>query len=405
MTLHSTIKLAGAPADRLVEPLSAGGEPDLFTQLLSTAVLSPEMALADAFRPVAAMPELSAPDQDEALLSGNENEEKEDSPEEALALAGLFAIPLPLPVPGVVATPAAETLVSVSPGSRSSQPDVSSDAPVAASVSPAETRLADPRVVEVAVELEGLKCAAEDMPVNVKAGIRPMLDKVAVETAPASARVDMRGHEKETPSLETGTGKARQPVVVLLSQAPKPENLAALPLPPLDALQGPAPAALPDLRIGFSDIAPGQDIEIEQHLDLAKDSEWLDQLAKDIAQTSGKEGILRFRLNPETLGTLKVEVASSQAGMSVRMTADTETARAIVADAQPRLVSEARAQGVRIMETHVDLGTGSQHGSSDARHHQEGEAARRVLVRTAGRDAPPDENSERAGASGSDRYA
>jgi len=44
----------------------------------------------------------------------------------------------------------------------------------------------------------------------------------------------------------------------------------------------------------------------------------------------------------------------------VRLTADTEAARTIIADARPQLVAEARAQGVRIAETHVDLGSGSQ---------------------------------------------
>jgi flagellar hook-length control protein FliK len=106
----------------------------------------------------------------------------------------------------------------------------------------------------------------------------------------------------------------------------------------------------------------------EHQLDLASDGAWLDQLARDIAG-AGEEGApLRFRLNPEMLGSLRVEIRQEQSGAAVRLTAETEAARAIIADAQPRLVAEARAQGVRIAETHVDLGGG--HASGDSRRQQ-----------------------------------
>ena len=45
---------------------------------------------------------------------------------------------------------------------------------------------------------------------------------------------------------------------------------------------------------------------LEQQLDLAHEGEWLDRLARDIARSAGAEGGLRFRLNPEHLGTLHV---------------------------------------------------------------------------------------------------
>jgi flagellar hook-length control protein FliK len=119
---------------------------------------------------------------------------------------------------------------------------------------------------------------------------------------------------------------------------------------------------------------------IEHQLDLAHEGEWLDRLARDIASTAGGEGNpLRFRLNPETLGTLRVEITHDRNGAAVRLTADTEAARTIIADAQPRLVAEARAQGVRISETHVDLG--SQTASGDPR--RQNSAFEEAPVRTA----------------------
>lgn len=106
---------------------------------------------------------------------------------------------------------------------------------------------------------------------------------------------------------------------------------------------------------------------IARHLDLARDSQWLDQLAQDISQAATREGHLKFNLNPEHLGSLQVEIVNTAAGTSVRMTADTDAARTIIADAQPRLVAEARAQGLRITETHVDLGGQAGSGSTNGR--------------------------------------
>lgn len=155
-------------------------------------------------------------------------------------------------------------------------------------------------------------------------------------------------------------------------------------LPPVVALQRTltealpafaAPQAAPAEAAPVSASAPATlspaDRVIEQQLDLAQESEWLDRLAKDIARTAGSEGSLRFKLNPENLGSLHIEMTQGAAGASVRMTADTEAARAIIADAQPRLIAEARAQGVRISEAHVDLGGGGQPQGGDPRGQRE----------------------------------
>jgi flagellar hook-length control protein FliK len=73
-----------------------------------------------------------------------------------------------------------------------------------------------------------------------------------------------------------------------------------------------------------------------------------------------------------------VEIVQDAGGAAVRLTADNEAARSILADAQPRLIAEARAQGVRISETHVDLG--GQQTSGDARREQ---AQQEPALRTA----------------------
>ena len=178
-----------------------------------------------------------------------------------------------------------------------------------------------------------------------------------------------------------------------------PDKIAPLSpaLTPTIAPPLPAPAAIAT--------APTETIDhsVSQHLDLAHQSEWLDQLAGEIARTAGKSGILRFRLHPESLGRLHVELSQGAAGASIRLTADTETARAIIADAQPRLVAEARAQGVRIAETHVGLGMSGQWSSAE-QHGQRG-GNPEWFLRTSGADRGEDKASAHPDPDAAERYA
>ncbi|HKC03530.1 MAG TPA: flagellar hook-length control protein FliK [Sphingomicrobium sp.] len=163
------------------------------------------------------------------------------------------------------------------------------------------------------------------------------------------------------------------------------------------------PAPLPALADTATAPAEAIDHSVSQHLDLAHQSEWLDQLAGEIARTAGKSGVLRFRLHPETLGRLHVEMSQGAAGASIRLTADTETARAIIADAQPRLVAEARAQGVRIAETHVGLGTSGQWSSTE----QQGQRGTNPewFLRTSGAERGEGEAAARPNSGAAERYA
>ena len=166
------------------------------------------------------------------------------------------------------------------------------------------------------------------------------------------------------------------------------------PLRPADAVQiGTQPAPQP---------VDASELMIEHQLDMAHEGEWLDQLARDIAKSAGNDsGPLRFRLNPETLGSLRVEITQDRGGTAVRLTADTETARAIIADAQPRLIAEARAQGIRISEAHVDLG--GQTASGDPRR-QNGEFEEPQL-RTARSLQEKDDGDGKPTPGRSERYA
>ncbi|MDB5688235.1 MAG: hypothetical protein JWL91_111 [Sphingomonas bacterium] len=134
------------------------------------------------------------------------------------------------------------------------------------------------------------------------------------------------------------------PVLTATSPLPFSASLASA-LPPT-AVSGPTDMIALAL--------PG-DTAIEHHLDLARDHVWLDQLAQDIARSADTNGRLRFALAPEHLGRMTVDLAAGADGTAVRLTTETEEARRIVSQAQPRLIAEAQAQGLRITETQVSL--------------------------------------------------
>jgi flagellar hook-length control protein FliK len=94
----------------------------------------------------------------------------------------------------------------------------------------------------------------------------------------------------------------------------------------------------------------------DRHLNLARESAWLDTLASDIVAASNASDRLTFRLSPAHLGRLDIDLSQSSGGLSVHMTASTENATNIIAAAQPRLVEELRHQGVRVSGAEVATG-------------------------------------------------
>jgi len=94
---------------------------------------------------------------------------------------------------------------------------------------------------------------------------------------------------------------------------------------------------------------------IERHLDTARDGEWLDRLARDIAASATQSNRMKFQLNPEHLGSLHIELSHGADGVSIRIAPDSDAGRAMLAGAEPRLAAEARAQGLRVADARIDL--------------------------------------------------
>lgn len=179
--------------------------------------------------------------------------------------------------------------------------------------------------------------------------------------------------------VEKAAASAPAPIQAPVVQPPSAPTVIT---PTTAAIDPAASLAPPRPEAAAPQSTSGGEAAITRELDLAHESEWLDGLARDIARTGANDGPMRFRLNPNTLGHLQVELAQGDQGTSIRLTVETEAARTILTDAQPRLMAEARAQGVRIAQSEIDLSGNGHQASGDPRRHQE-DARQTVMIRTA----------------------
>ena len=260
--------------------------------------------------------------------------------------------PLPLPATSAkLPTPAPPTKRATTP-----QPDSDSDAtPSQESNAPAATLVTitrDPAPViapPVPITPPPVTTAANTTPLTTPAAPRTIALRAPLisTTMPGTDRPETT-EASANPATQTGT--PFKAVESLIAQ-PAPENAVQT-----TGNDTPITTARPDLAV-------------DRHLDLARGNRWLDTLVSDIVSLADNDGRLRFALSPPTLGRLEVDVRQGAAGMSIHMTATTDTARDTISSAQPRIIDDIRAQGVRIVSAEVASGsTGfdSQHADKHA---------------------------------------
>lgn len=120
------------------------------------------------------------------------------------------------------------------------------------------------------------------------------------------------------------------------------------------------PAAAPSTRLEAPAAPVPRDLPVDS------DGEWLSTIARDIARAADPNAPLAFRLRPDALGEVRIEMTRSDDSTSIRIVTESEAARAALADGQQRLIAEARSNGVRIAETSVLFADGG-----TAQHHQD----------------------------------
>lgn len=302
--------------------------------------------------------------------------------------------------PDVPAAPAVSAAPAVPAGPAKSAKPAEPDAPV--------VRIAPPTVAFAVTEVPALP--TEEPVSNEAASPLEAALRGAVVIPDLAARPTPRGRAADRPApiaqpeISPPALPAHQADIAGPDVQPERPASATAATPTTQNAAPWAPSAAAPSRV--AETAPARiempDQSVERALDLAHDSEWLDRLARDISAAGDRDGTLRFRLHPQSLGHMRVELSQGDHGTSIRLSVETEAARAILVDAQPRLAAEARAQGVRIAETDVQLSGSDQQPSSDPRRQEEARQGPTIRTAAAARD---DDGAARPGRSTSDRFA
>lgn len=320
--------------------------------------------------------------------------------------ASIAAAGLDLPIS--VATPVeSATLADAPPIAAPSQQPAATPAPLPtlatappASVTPIPAPLVaspfqqpQPAAVPVQPSAPALVAQTDAAPARVSAAATratpdPVLaapDEAGNQPATRFAHAPMMREAAPQPALVPLAPQAALPVA-LTSGAAAQVFATALSTAPVD-LQRRGHAAEPELLLaGMVPIEQRQVVQAMSQaapgtLDLAND-DWPTQMIDRIAalRDTAESADTRIKLAPENLGALEVSIRRDGDRIHVHFTADTATARQLIADAAPRLAELADARGVKLGQTSVD--GGGQHGSQrDAQHqHQSRSPARNVTV-------------------------
>lgn len=89
-------------------------------------------------------------------------------------------------------------------------------------------------------------------------------------------------------------------------------------------------------------------------IDMSSGGQWIDGLAKEIATLAAGSGQGAFRLSPENLGPMRVDVRNGAAGVEVRLTVETEAAKIALDKDSDWLKDDNRLSAVRIADVTVE---------------------------------------------------
>jgi|CXWL01.1.fsa_nt_gi flagellar hook-length control protein FliK len=191
-------------------------------------------------------------------------------------------------------------------------------------------------------------------PISAKAPV------VELPTLPAIAMA-MPTQDVHTPKTTPVRASKIAGIALQLADA-KPDPAITAPQIGVAEIAATAPGAA--IATGASAVAPTDTI-VDRQLDLVRNEQWLGELAHDIASTSGDDNRLSFRLMPHQLGRLDVDVTRSHNGLSLTIHTESDSAKAILAAAQPRLADEIRAQGLKLADTQMFSGDSRQSPGQD----------------------------------------
>jgi flagellar hook-length control protein FliK len=127
------------------------------------------------------------------------------------------------------------------------------------------------------------------------------------------------------------------------------------------------PAQGPPARFGQHLLARVEErSDSGRHLSEADQTRFVERVARAVRLAEGREGVLRLRLSPPELGSLRLEVRVHHGVLAARLETETSAARSLLVDNLQVLRERLAEQGVRVEQFDVDLRDGRQRESLDA---------------------------------------
>jgi len=126
-------------------------------------------------------------------------------------------------------------------------------------------------------------------------------------------------------------------------------------------------------------------------IDMGVGGQWIDDVAREISRLAASDGSASFRMSPPHLGAMRIDVrAVEDAGASIKMTVETDSALNALRAGADLLSGEARHSGLRIANLSIEQSdpTGNAQPVLDPRHiHAAGHA--QASGDRPGQDTPP----------------
>ncbi|RVT43334.1 flagellar hook-length control protein FliK [Sphingobium algorifonticola] len=164
---------------------------------------------------------------------------------------------------------------------------------------------------------------------------------------------------------ERGAGSLPPSVTALptLSPATEPSKADASPAAPSQTVAagtsaiGTATPSAPLAANGGAPTSPVADIGGmlgQQVIDMGSGGQWIDGLAREIAALGKGDGQGSFRLSPEHLGPMRVDIRAGDQGANVTLTVETKVAEAMLVQDRHLLKADAQLSALRIGEVTVE---------------------------------------------------
>ncbi|RYY27315.1 MAG: flagellar hook-length control protein FliK [Sphingomonadales bacterium] len=307
------------------------------------------------------------------------------APEPAVPVLPLASVPVAAPGATVPSVPAGAPVIAIAP-----EPAPAPAVPVAAApvLAPAATIASTPAptVTTVAptpvptplapVTLTAAPVVAPPLAAAVPlvaSQTAPRIDAPVRESAPAVAEIAAPRVRVAAPAAQPARQKVTDPqqpitVAALIAQASVQSVGQPLALAPLRRTFGAVDQALvtniaaPGAAI-LQQVAAAPDAQ-QAALDMRR-QEWMGKMVETIEAMREAAPIkeTRISLMPDALGKVDISVRQDGDRVHVHFGTETQAARQILTDAQPRLVELAEARGIRLGQTSVDSqGAGAQSG-------------------------------------------